>query len=97
MISDLPRVEYGSDKITQEDIKEAREKNAKLQERLKQGKEIGASLSNQIGTENFLRSKIKGENISSLLFICSAFLIHLVFPFVFSRCFLSEWMYLQVP
>lgn len=60
MLSDLPRVEYGKDRITQQDIQEAKEKNIQLQERLKKGKGIGANLNNQIGTEGFLKSKIKG-------------------------------------
>ena len=60
MLSDLPRVEYGEGKITQRDIQETKERNARLQERLKRGGGIGVNLNNKIGAEGFLKSKIKG-------------------------------------
>jgi hypothetical protein len=61
MLTDLPRVEFGEEKITQEDIKEARIKDQKLQERLKTGGGIGANLKNKVGSNAaFLKSKMKG-------------------------------------
>lgn len=60
MLTDTPRVEYGEEKITQQDIKEAEERNKKMQERIKRTGGIGAKLSNQINTKSFIQSKIKG-------------------------------------
>ena len=61
MLSDLPRVEFGKERITQEDIKEARLKDKLLQERLKKGGGIGANLKNKISNNTeFLQNKVKG-------------------------------------
>lgn len=60
MLADLPRVEYGSDKITKADIEEAKERNVLLQERLKKGGGIGACMNKQVSTDYFMQSKLKG-------------------------------------
>lgn len=60
MLADMPRVEYGQDKITKRDIEEAKERNKVLQERISRTGGIGANLNNQVNTSNFFKSKIKG-------------------------------------
>ena len=63
---------FGKERITQEDIKEARIKDKKLQERLKQGKGIGANLKNKVGNNAaFLKSKMKGGNLPIFLLLCN--------------------------
>lgn len=59
MLADSPRVEFGKERITQDDIKEARVKDKELQERLKKGKGIGANLKNRISNNSaFLQNKM---------------------------------------
>lgn len=61
MLADSPRVEYGDgNKITKEDIENARERDNKLKERLKSNGGIGANLSNQVNTNKFIQGKLKG-------------------------------------
>ena len=57
MLSDLPRVEYGEDKITQKDIERANKKSEELKQRMAKHGSIGANLLNKINTNSYLQSK----------------------------------------
>ena len=61
MLADLPRVEYiDPDKITKQDMEEAKRKSLELQQHVKEHG-LGADLSKRINTGAFLRSKKKGN------------------------------------
>lgn len=60
MMADLPRVEYiDPDKITKQDLEEAKRKTIALQERVKKNG-LGADLSKRLNTNAFIQSKMKG-------------------------------------
>ena len=60
MLTDLPRVEYGEGRITEEDIREAKIKDQQIQERMKSGKGIGANFKNRVkNNAEFLQNKVK--------------------------------------
>lgn len=59
MTSDMPRVEYGKEKITSSDIKDAERKNKNIANRAKKGKGIGANLSKMVNAKNFLTAKAR--------------------------------------
>ncbi len=57
MMADLPRVEYGKERITSSDIKRAEEKQRGINSRVKKAG-LGAKLSNVMNAKNYLKSKI---------------------------------------
>lgn len=59
MMSDMPRVEYGKEKITASDIQDAERKNRDIVNRAKKGKGIGANLSKMVNAKNFLTAKAR--------------------------------------
>ena len=60
MMADLPRVEYiDPDKITKQDLEEAKIKSIELQKRVKEHG-LGANLNNVINTNAFFGGKMKG-------------------------------------
>lgn len=60
MLTDLPRVEFGEEKITKADIEDAKERDKLMQERLKKGGGIGANLKNKVSDNTtYLQNKAK--------------------------------------
>ena len=60
MLTDLPRVEFGEEKITKADIEDAKERDKLMQERLKKGGGIGANLKNKVSDNaTYLQNKVK--------------------------------------
>ncbi len=58
MLADMPRVEYGQEKITPADIRKAEERQRVLANRVKTSG-IGAKLSNAVNTKNYIHSKVR--------------------------------------
>ncbi len=58
MLADLPRVEYGQEKITPADIRKAEERQRELVNRIKTAG-IGAKLSNAVNARNYIHSKVR--------------------------------------
>lgn len=58
IMADLPRVEYGKERITSADIKKAEEKQKEITNRVKKSG-LGAKLSNAVNTKNYLQSKAR--------------------------------------
>ena len=62
MLADLPRVEYGKERITQADIEDAKIRQKRMKERIKREGCIGANLKNLVSNNSsFLQSKAKGD------------------------------------
>lgn len=60
MLTDLPRVEFGEEKITKSDIEEAKIREQKMKERIKSGKTVGLSMKNLVSSNAaFLQNKAK--------------------------------------
>jgi hypothetical protein len=60
MLTDLPRVEFGEEKITTADIEEAKIRDKKMKERIKNGNRIGLSMKNLVSSNTaFLQNKAK--------------------------------------
>lgn len=60
MLTDLPRVEFGEEKITTADIEEAKIREQKMKERIKNGNRIGLSMKNLVSSNTaFLQNKAK--------------------------------------
>lgn len=60
MMADLPRVEYvDPDKVTKEDIEEAKKKSMEMQKRVK-AHGLGANFGSKINASAYLRGKLGG-------------------------------------
>ena len=60
MLSDMPRVEYGKEKLTKRDFDETKVRQAKMEERIKKQGGLGVNLARQIDTNTFMQ-KLKGD------------------------------------
>ena len=60
MLSDMPRVEYGKEKLTKRDFDETKVRQAKMEERIKKQGGLGINFAKQIDTNTFMQ-KLKGD------------------------------------
>lgn len=61
MTADLPRVEYGKEKLTKRDFEEAKIRQAKMEERMKKQGGLGINFAKQIDISSYMQ-KLKGDN-----------------------------------